>query len=155
MSPCETNVIAPRRHAGRRRAERRTGVSGLSREARARRCRSDPSIARGTRVTETGSMTCYRHPGVPTGIVCSRCGRPICPACMVDAAVGFQCPECTKEGARQMRQGLLPYGVHSLGDRLGLVPRGVCLAANDPASYYPGVLKAACVANGDNWAAFK
>ena len=125
-------------------------------------------------------MTCYRHPGVPTGIVCSRCGRPICPACMVDAAVGFQCPECTKEGARQMRQGLLPYGgipsrdprltsivlivintaiwlllsgVHSLGDRLGLVPRGVCLAANDPASYYPGVLKAACVANGDNWAA--
>jgi membrane associated rhomboid family serine protease len=130
-------------------------------------------------VTETGSMTCYRHPGVPTGIVCSRCGRPICPACMVDAAVGFQCPECTKEGARQMRQGLLPYGgypsrdprltsivlivintaiwllsgVSSLGDRLALAPRGVCLAANDPSSYYPGVLKAACVANGDNWVA--
>lgn len=128
-------------------------------------------------MTETGSMTCYRHPGVPTGIMCSRCGRPICPACMVDAAVGFQCPECTKEGARQMRQGLLPYGgypsrdprltsivlivintaiwllsgVNSLGDRLALAPRGVCLAANDPASYYPGVLKAACVANGDNW----
>ena len=98
---------------------------------------------------------------------------------MVDAAVGFQCPECTKEGARQMRQGLLPYGGPpsrdprlpsivliaintvvwlvasrtSLGDHLALVPRGLCLAANDPSQYYPGELQAACVANGDNWVA--
>jgi len=98
---------------------------------------------------------------------------------MVDAAVGFQCPECTRQGARAMRQGLLPYGGHpsrdprltsivlivinivvwlvasrtSLGDHLGLAPRGVCLAVNDPSSYYPGVLQAACGANGGNWVA--
>jgi membrane associated rhomboid family serine protease len=98
---------------------------------------------------------------------------------MVDAAVGFQCPECTKEGARQMRQGLLPYGGYpsrdprltsivliiintviwlvasrsSLGNHLALVPHGLCLAANDPSQYYPGEPQAACVANGDNWVA--
>ncbi|MDH6111954.1 membrane associated rhomboid family serine protease [Kitasatospora sp. MAP12-15] len=37
---------------------------------------------------------CYRHPERETGIGCSRCGRPICPQCMVNASVGFHCPEC-------------------------------------------------------------
>jgi len=99
---------------------------------------------------------------------------------MVDAAVGFQCPECTRQGARETRQGLLPYGGSpsrdprltsivliavnaviwllagrgSLGEHLALVPRGVCLAANDSNSYYPDIVQAAvCAANGDNWVA--
>lgn len=131
-------------------------------------------------MTETGSMTCYRHAGVAAGVVCTRCHRPICPACMVDAAVGFQCPECTRQGARETRQGILPYGGHPSRDprltsivlivintvvwlmtnkgpllfnSLALVPRGLCLDVIDPGSYYPGVLKAACVANGNNWVA--
>ena len=98
---------------------------------------------------------------------------------MVDAAVGFQCPECTKKGARATRQGILPYGGHpsrdprvtsivlivintavwlfsrggTLGDRFSLVPRGVCLAANDPNSYFPGVLMAQCAGEGGRWVA--
>mgnify|MGYP000893712334 CR=1 FL=1 len=55
------------------------------------------------------AAACYRHPTL-TYIVCSRCGRPICPTCMVDAAVGFQCPDCARTGARQTRQGQLPFG---------------------------------------------
>ncbi|TDU89822.1 membrane associated rhomboid family serine protease [Kribbella voronezhensis] len=45
---------------------------------------------------------CYRHPDRPAGVRCQRCDRPICPACMNSAAVGFQCPSCFTEGVRSV-----------------------------------------------------
>jgi len=48
---------------------------------------------------------CYRHPNVPTRVHCTRCGRPICPDCMIPAPVGFQCPECVEEARRDFRRG--------------------------------------------------
>ncbi|MGZ4153557.1 MAG: rhomboid family intramembrane serine protease [Actinomycetota bacterium] len=48
---------------------------------------------------------CYRHPNVPTGVHCTRCGRPICTECMIPAAVGYQCPECVTQARREFRQG--------------------------------------------------
>lgn len=59
---------------------------------------------------EMAAPACYRHPNEPTRIVCQRCGRPICPQCMVPGSVGFQCPECVQQGMRQTRQNKLPYG---------------------------------------------
>ncbi|WP_277500495.1 MULTISPECIES: rhomboid family intramembrane serine protease [unclassified Nocardioides] len=57
-----------------------------------------------------GVPVCYRHPGRETHISCQRCGRPICPECMNDAAVGFHCPACVAEGRRTVRAPTTPYG---------------------------------------------
>lgn len=46
--------------------------------------------------------TCYRHPDRVAGVGCQRCGRPICPQCMVQAAVGFQCPDCTHSNPQKV-----------------------------------------------------
>jgi membrane associated rhomboid family serine protease len=42
---------------------------------------------------------CYRHPGRETWVSCVRCGRPACPDCLRQAAVGQQCVECVRTGA--------------------------------------------------------
>ncbi|GAB3994460.1 rhomboid family intramembrane serine protease [Nocardioides marmoraquaticus] len=74
----------------------------------------------GGRPGETGGPSappvCYRHPDRETYIRCQRCDRPICPDCMQPASVGFQCPECVRDGARSTRQGLTPYGGKRSGD---------------------------------------
>lgn len=54
--------------------------------------------------------TCYRHPGRESYIRCQRCDRTICPDCMRDAAVGFQCPSCVDEGKKATRSGRTAYG---------------------------------------------
>lgn len=47
---------------------------------------------------------CYRHPDVITGVHCTRCGRPICPDCMVPAPVGHQCPDCVRGAKQEFRR---------------------------------------------------
>ncbi|GAA1018554.1 rhomboid family intramembrane serine protease [Acrocarpospora pleiomorpha] len=54
--------------------------------------------------------TCYRHPERETYVRCQRCDRPICPDCMRDAAVGFQCVECVRDGNKDVRQAKAVFG---------------------------------------------
>ena len=53
---------------------------------------------------------CFRHADRPTALRCTRCGRPACPDCLREAAVGFQCVACVAEGRRQS-----PTAVNAVG----------------------------------------
>ncbi|MFF4042518.1 rhomboid family intramembrane serine protease [Streptomyces sp. NPDC001816] len=59
---------------------------------------------------ESAVTTCFRHPKVESHVRCTRCDRHICPSCMREAAVGHQCVECVKEGARSIRQARTAFG---------------------------------------------
>lgn len=61
---------------------------------------SDPTLP-----APPGMEHCYRHPSEQTGVHCTRCGRAICPACMIEAPVGYQCPDCVAEARREFRAG--------------------------------------------------
>jgi membrane associated rhomboid family serine protease len=56
---------------------------------------------------------CYRHPNVETAVHCTRCGRPICPECMIPAPVGYQCPECVGSSRQEF---------HRAGQRVATAP---------------------------------
>lgn len=106
-----------------------------------------------------GTSTCYRHPDRVTGVRCQRCERPICPECMIPAAVGVQCPDCVRaarsrvQSARALLQGAPTYVTWALVAVNLLVYLGgpVLGAALGRNPIEAGGLIAAPVAAGEWW----
>jgi membrane associated rhomboid family serine protease len=72
---------------------------------------------------------CYRHPDRETWIRCTRCERPICPECMTAAAVGYQCPECVRQGQAAVPERRTVFGgriTREGGVTMSII--GVCVA---------------------------
>jgi hypothetical protein len=47
-------------------------------------------------VNEPASLRCATHPDVETSLRCGKCGKPICPKCMVTTPVGARCRDCAR-----------------------------------------------------------
>jgi membrane associated rhomboid family serine protease len=62
---------------------------------------------------------CGRHPERPASVRCAHCNRPICTDCMIQAQVGWQCPDCTREGSTRSRQ--VPAFTRTSPGRSGVV----------------------------------
>lgn len=75
------------------------------------------------------TTTCYRHPDRVAGVTCQRCDRPICPQCMVQASVGFQCPECTRSRPQQVITARTAWGGGGSDVVVGKILIGLNVAA--------------------------
>jgi membrane associated rhomboid family serine protease len=72
------------------------------------------------------AAVCVRHPDRPTGLSCTRCGRPSCPECLREASVGYQCVDCVADGHRTARRGTTVAGAEP-GGRPLVVPTLIAL----------------------------
>lgn len=89
---------------------------------------------------------CVRHPDRETGVRCSRCDRPACPACLREASVGYQCVDCVGSTPRsRARTGTIPW-VQPPG-RSVVVPT---LIAINVAVFLVTVVQAASLSNNAN-----
>lgn len=65
-------------------------------------------------------MKCAYHPEVETNLRCGKCGRPICPKCMVQTPVGARCPDCARLYKLPTFQVTTKYFLIAIGTGLGM-----------------------------------
>ena len=65
-------------------------------------------------------MKCAAHPRVETNLRCGKCGKPICPRCMVQTLVGARCPECARLYKLPTYRVSTVYYLRAVGTALGM-----------------------------------
>ena len=65
-------------------------------------------------------MKCAFHPDVETNLRCGKCGKPICPRCLVQTPVGARCPDCAKLYKLPTYQVSATYFLRAIGTGAGM-----------------------------------
>ena len=65
-------------------------------------------------------MQCAIHPDVETNLRCGKCGKPICPKCLVQTPVGARCPDCAKLYKLPTFRVTTRYYLRAAGTALGM-----------------------------------
>ena len=65
-------------------------------------------------------MRCAYHPDVETNLGCGKCGKPICPRCLVQTPVGARCPDCARLYRLPTYRVSTRYYLSAIGAGLGV-----------------------------------
>ncbi|MBA7692512.1 hypothetical protein ES703_101079 [subsurface metagenome] len=88
-------------------------------------------------------MKCTYHPDVETELRCGKCGKPICPKCLVQAPVGARCPECGRLQKLPTFHITKKYYLKAIGTATGMAfACGAVWRAVMPFSYFNFLLAA-------------
>ena len=69
-------------------------------------------------------MRCITHPDIETNLRCGKCGKPICPRCLVQTPVGARCQDCAR--LRRLPTYNVSSGYYLKAVGVGLVMAAVC-----------------------------
>jgi len=64
-------------------------------------------------------MRCATHHEVETNLRCGKCGKPICPKCLVQTPVGARCPDCARLSRLPTYRISTQYYLRAAGTGLG------------------------------------
>ena len=65
-------------------------------------------------------MRCATHPEVETNLRCGKCGKLICPKCLVQTPVGARCPDCAQLYKLPTYRVSTKYYLRAIGAGLGM-----------------------------------
>ena len=65
-------------------------------------------------------MQCAKHLDVETNLTCGKCGKPICPKCLVQTPVGVRCEGCAQLKSLPTYQVSTGYYLRAVGVGVGL-----------------------------------
>ena len=65
-------------------------------------------------------MKCATHPEVETNLRCGKCGKLICPRCMVQTLVGARCRDCARLYKLPTYRVSTGYYLRAIGTALGM-----------------------------------
>jgi hypothetical protein len=71
-------------------------------------------------MTVTETMKCAAHPDVETTLRCGKCGKPICPRCMIQTPVGARCRDCVRLNKLPTYRVSAVYYLKAIGTALGM-----------------------------------
>lgn len=71
-----------------------------------------------------GAMRCPTHPQTETYLSCGRCGKPICPQCLVHTPVGARCKKCANVRPNPVYHVSTTYLLRAIGAAVGLAVGG-------------------------------
>ena len=75
---------------------------------------------RSRRKVNYNAMKCAYHPDVETNLRCGKCGKPICPKCLVQTPVGARCPDCARLYKLPTYRVSTKYYLRAMGTGLGM-----------------------------------